>query len=171
MLNGVTISIYHEPVHIATPAPSPPPTPALGPGGKSIKKQNYQTNQMFPFLYPPLEESSNNLGGKGTTALQDALAGRKWEGSDVPASILEAATLFSSRMRATRAMRQLWQERIRFMKHERGIASGNLEEENETVEEDEDIDFDDLDSDLKNRLVAVEAFYVSSHLAYDSQHH
>lgn len=166
MLNGVTTSIYHEPVHIATPAPSPPPTPALGPGGKSIKKQNYQTNQMFPFLYPPLEESSNNLGGKGTTALQDALAGRKWQGSDVPASILEAATLFSSRMRATRAMRQLWQERIRFMKHERGVAGVNLDEDNNAKEEDEDIDLDDLKPDLKNRLVAVEAFYVGSHVTY-----
>ena len=56
-------SIMHQPVHIATPAPSPPPSPA-GPG-KAGKKQNYQTNQMFPFLYPPLDGSSNDLGGKG----------------------------------------------------------------------------------------------------------
>jgi hypothetical protein len=117
-------SILHQAVHIATPAPSPPPSPA-GPGGKGTKKQNYQTNQMFPFLYPPLDESSNDLGGKGSTELQDALAGRKWRGSDVPASILEAADLFSKRMRATRAMKQLWDTRIDYMRFERGWSDAN----------------------------------------------
>lgn len=111
-------SIMHQPVHIATPAPSPPPSPAAT--GKGVKKQNYQTNQMFPFLYPPLDATSNELGGRGTTELQDALVGRKWTGSDVPASILEAAELFAKRMRATRAMKQLWQTRVEFMKAERG---------------------------------------------------
>ena len=113
-----TQSIMHQPVHIATPAPSPPPSPA-GPG-KAGKKQNYQTNQMFPFLYPPLDPASSELGGKGTTQLQDALVGRKWEGSDIPTSILEAAELFAERMRATRAMKQLWEARVDFMKFERG---------------------------------------------------
>ncbi|KAG9811473.1 hypothetical protein KCU77_g19877, partial [Aureobasidium melanogenum] len=117
-------SILHQAVHIATPAPSPPPSPA-GPGGKGGKKQNYQTNQMFPFLYPPLDEASNDLGGKGSTELQDALAGRKWKGSDVPASILEAADLFSKRMRATRAMKQLWDTRIDYMRFERGWSDAN----------------------------------------------
>ena len=117
--NGNNTSILHQPVHIATPAPSPPPSPA-GPGGKGGKKQNYQTNQLFPFLYPPLDESSNNLGGKGSTDLQDMLVGRKWEGSDIPASILEAAELFAKRMKAPRAMRQLWEERVAFMRYERG---------------------------------------------------
>lgn len=117
--NENNTSIFHQPVHIATPAPSPPPSPA-GPGGKGGKKQNYQTNQLFPFLYPPLDESSNKLGGKGSTDLQDLLVGRKWEGADIPTSILEAAELFSKRMRATRAMKQLWEERVQFMKYERG---------------------------------------------------
>ncbi|KAF2878391.1 hypothetical protein BDV95DRAFT_624852 [Massariosphaeria phaeospora] len=121
-MNGNNNSILYEPVHIATPAPSPPPSP-VGPGGKGGKKQNYQTNQLFPFLYPPLDESSNNLGGKGSTDLQDLLVGRKWEGSDIPASILEAAELFSTRMRATSAMKQLWEERVQFMKYERGWSS------------------------------------------------
>ncbi|KAF2710863.1 N1221-domain-containing protein [Pleomassaria siparia CBS 279.74] len=131
-MNGNNTSIFHQPVHIATPAPSPPPSPA-GPGGKGGKKQNYQTNQLFPFLYPPLDESSNNLGGKGSTDLQDLLVGRKWEGSDIPASILEAAELFSKRMRATRAMKQLWEERVLFMKYERGWSGA-----------DENTDVDDL---------------------------
>nr|POE53421.1 factor arrest protein 11 [Quercus suber] len=117
-----TQSIMHQPVHIATPAPSPPPSPA-GPG-KAGKKQNYQTNQMFPFLYPPLDPSSNQLGGKGSTELQDALVGRQWDGSDIPASILEAAELFAQRMRATRAMKQMWEARVDYMKYERGWKAG-----------------------------------------------
>ncbi|PNS19976.1 Factor arrest protein 11 [Sphaceloma murrayae] len=118
-------SIMHQPVHIATPAPSPPPSPG-GPGGKGGKKQNYQTNQLFPFLYPPLDPSSNDIGGKGSTELQDALVGRKWQGSDVPASILEAAELFAKRMRATRAMKQLWGARVEFMRYDRGWKDNNL---------------------------------------------
>ncbi|PYH94256.1 pheromone-dependent cell cycle arrest protein Far11 [Aspergillus ellipticus CBS 707.79] len=116
---GGSGSIIHHPVHIATPAPSPPPSP-IGPGGKAGKKQNYQTNQNFPFMYPPLDDSSNDLGGKGTTELQDNLVGKRWEGSDVPASIIEAGRLFSTHVKTTRAMRQLWDERERFMKYDRG---------------------------------------------------
>ena len=146
-------SILHQPVHIATPAPSPPPSPAAG--GKGGKKQNYQTNQLFPFLYPPLDETSNQLGGKGSTDLQDALVGRKWTGSDIPASILEAAELFSKRMRATRSMKQLWEERVAFMKYERGWDGVYEEEKSKKVsdkpddEQDDDItDVESLDLDL-----------------------
>lgn len=131
-MNGNNTSIFQQPVHIATPAPSPPPSPA-GPGGKGGKKQNYQTNQLFPFLYPPLDESSNKLGGKGSTDLQDLLVGRKWEGSDIPTSISEAAELFAKRMRATRAMRQLWEARIHFMKYERGWSGVDRDPEIEAL--------------------------------------
>lgn len=136
--SGVSVppsgSILHQPVHIATPAPSPPPTP-IGPGGKAGKKQNYQTNQNFPFLYPPLDDSSNMMGGRGSTELQDLMVGRKWEGSDIPTSILEAGELFASRIRMTRAVRQLWEERDLFMKYDRGWrrpTSGNEGKEQET---------------------------------------
>lgn len=176
-------SILHQPVHIATPAPSPPPSPGVG--GKGVKKQNYQTNQNFPFMYPPLDESSNSLGGKGNTALQDLLVTRKWEGGDVPASILEAGELFSNRVRMTRAARQLWQERERFIKFERGwdestndildeldLSSLTLEEKEELglvkpkepEPEEVEVDFGprkDLDDRTKQRLNAVERFYVS----------
>lgn len=161
-------SILHQPVHIATPAPSPPPSPA-GSGGKGGKKQNYQTNQMFPFLYPPLDETSNKLGGKGSTDLQDLLVGRKWEGPDIPTSILEAADLFAKRMRATRAMKQLWEERVQFMKYERGWSG---------VDENADIDELSLEpkedspkkksppaGSVEERLDLVEEFYVCRYLA------
>ncbi|RMY60307.1 hypothetical protein D0863_11633 [Hortaea werneckii] len=141
-----TSSIMHQPVHIATPAPSPPPSPA-GPG-KAGKKQNYQTNQMFPFLYPPLDEKSGELGGKGSTQLQDALVGRKWEGGDVPTSILEAAELFSKRMRATRAMKQLWEVRVDYMKFERGWKGGGPDDDRGQAvldDQDEDNDVDEFE--------------------------
>lgn len=160
--NGNNTSILHQPVHIATPAPSPPPSPA-GPGGKGGKKQNYQTNQLFPFLYPPLDESSNNLGGKGSTDLQDMLVGRKWEGSDIPASILEAAELFAKRMKATRAMKQLWEERVAFMKYERGWSGpdDNLDIEELSLEPKDDASKKEKPAagSIEERISLVEDFY------------
>jgi len=147
-MNNTGRSIFHQPVHIATPAPSPPPSPA-GPGGKGGKKQNYQTNQNFPFLYPPLDDTSNTVGGKGNAELQDQLVGKRWEGSDVPASIFEAGQLFASRMRMSRSIRQLWDVRERFMKYERGWNEtikddeGCMQEDSNSDSEDEDDDADD----------------------------
>ncbi|GAD91534.1 pheromone-dependent cell cycle arrest protein Far11, putative [Paecilomyces variotii No. 5] len=172
-------SILHQSVHIATPAPSPPPSPA-GPGGKAAKKQNYQTNQNFPFMYPPLDGSSNNIGGKGTSGLQDQLVGKRWEGSDVPASIIEAGKLFSSHVKMTRAMRQLWEERERFMKYDRGWNAEDLTGQPEPQLEDEPEEFsleprekeqekapspvqqyekETDDEEVQRRLDAVETFY------------
>jgi len=178
-------SILHQPVHIATPAPSPPPSPGVG--GKGGKKQNYQTNQNFPFMYPPLDATSNSAGGKGGAGLQDLLVGRRWEGSDVPASILEAGELFSKRVRMTRATRQLWDEREKFLKFERGwdgadddivdeldLSSLTLEEkeelgltksaadERERKATEAEVDYGPrgVDPSIKRRLDAVEEFYV-----------
>lgn len=172
-------SILHQPVHITTPAPSPPPSPPVG--GKAGKKQNYQTNQNFPFMYPPLDSTSNSAGGKGTAGLQELLVGRKWEGSDIPASILEAGELFAKRTRMTRAMRQLWDERERFLKFERGWDGKTTEDEieeldlekliSEKVKDEEEkvlkspkpeVDYGprEVSSDVKARLDAIEAFYV-----------
>lgn len=144
MANGAGRSIFYQPVHIATPAPSPPPSPA-GPGGKSGKKQNYQTNQNFPFLYPPLDDTSNTVGGKGNAELQDHLVGKRWEGSDIPASILEAGQLFASRMRMSRSIRQLWDVREKFIKYERGW---NLsKDDHESLREDSEFESDDDDAE------------------------
>ena len=166
-VNGNGSSIFHQPVHIATPAPSPPPSPA-GPGGKGIKKQNYQTNQMFPFLYPPPDDSGDLLAVQGDQAIPDILVGKKWEGRDVPASILEAAEIFASRMKATRAMKQLWDERVQFMKYERGYtnsfnkAPGPEDDTKENRQADEqDSDLEKLTGDQRARLDRVEEFFVS----------
>lgn len=162
-------SILHQSVHIATPAPSPPPSPG-GPG-KVGKKQNYQTNQHFPFMYPPLDGSSNNIGGKGSSDLQDSLVGRRWEGSDVPASIIEAGELFSSRMRMTRALEQLWEEREAFMKYDRGwderAPNSGYRGLSDDTKADPQTDQgwkprrQTEDDDVQRRLDEVENFYVS----------
>lgn len=152
-------SIMYQPVHIATPAPSPPPSPG-GPGGKGGKKQNYQTNQNFPFLYPPLDSASNNIGGKGSSEFQDSVVGRNWEGSDIPASILEAGELFASRMRMTRAMRQLWKERDQFMKYDRGWNSRQQKAERKPDQKGDTEEEDKLaDPELQARMDAVESYF------------
>ena len=179
---GAGRSIFNQPVHIATPAPSPPPSPA-GPGGKAGKKQNYQTNQNFPFLYPPLDGTSNTVGGKGNADLQDQLVGKRWEGSDVPASILEAGQLFASRMRMSRSIRQLWDVREKFIKYERGwnrsrddhdslhefskFDSDENEEEGEaeqssTFSRDEErkLEKETDNEDLQRRLDSINSYYV-----------
>ncbi|KAL8992849.1 MAG: hypothetical protein Q9188_007482 [Gyalolechia gomerana] len=179
--NGIQGSIFVQPVHIATPAPSPPPSPA-GPGGKGGKKQNYQTNQNFPFLYPPLDETSNTMGGKGNAELQDQLVGKRWEGSDVPASILEAGQLFASRMRMSRSIRQLWDVRERFIRHERGWdefpkdnvsngSSGSMIEEDDSDEDGDTADqvkspveeakagAETSDKEVQRRLDVIGSFY------------
>lgn len=175
-------SILHQSVHIATPAPSPPPSP-IGPGGKAGKKQNYQTNQNFPFMYPPLDDTSNDIGGTGSSELQDNLVGKKWQGSDVPASIIEAGKLFSSRIKMTRAIRQLWEERERFMKYDRGWDARESENPLQPdSEEEKELGEDPFTSprkeekqptetppreketdneNVQSRLDAVEEFYVS----------
>jgi hypothetical protein len=177
-ISGGNGSIIQQAVHIATPAPSPPPSP-IGPGGKAGKKQNYQTNQNFPLMYPPLDDTSNRIGGKGTTERQDVLVGKRWEGSDVPASVIEAGKLFSTHVKMTRAMQQLWEERENFMKYDRGW---NLEQSHPRVPDfppldDTTRDLENLDlsedetkprkketddPDVQRRLDAVEGFYVSN---------
>ncbi|KAF8477057.1 hypothetical protein BDZ91DRAFT_10975 [Kalaharituber pfeilii] len=120
ILGGTTSSILNQPVHIATPAPSPPPSPA---GTKGAKKQNYQTNQNFPFLYPPPNSSTSSEWRR--------VEGSGGEASSVPESISEAGDLFQRRIRMTLAMRQLWKEREEFLRHERGWAVG-IGAENDT---------------------------------------
>lgn len=151
--NGGT-SILHQPVHIATPAPSPPPSPAIG--GKAGKKQNYQTDQKFPFMYPPLDSTSNSAGGKGTAGLQDSLVGRKFHGSDVPVSIIEAGELFASRTKMTRSLRQLWEAREKFLKFERGWDDKISDTIPELDDLDADVDELELEKIMERRLMLLD---------------
>jgi hypothetical protein len=154
-IQGNSGSILHQPVHIATPIPSPPPSPG-GPGGKAGKKQNYQTNQNFPFLYPPLDLSEGS-----PSPVRDIMGSKlQWPGTDVPASIVEAGELFAGRVRMSRALRQLWDERERFMRFERGW-TGLDESMNEGEDGISQEDAKRLDASAKERLRNVEQFYVS----------
>ena len=181
--NGYGKSIFNQPVHIATPAPSPPPSPA-GPGGKGGKKQNYQTNQNFPFLYPPVDHIESHFD---QSTGQHILLNNCLDGTDVPASILEAGQLFASRMRMSRSLRQLWDVRESYIKFERGWDDSKLHDGIHSVDiEGLDLNFAELDSsnsdddnviaavtpeepnneaaesNTQQRLDAVEGFYVSS---------
>lgn len=80
-------------VHIATPAPSPPSSPAIA-AGQKVRKSVFMTNQSFPFIHPTE--------------------------SNIPQSIVEASELFHSRIHTTPSMVQLWNERDKFMQQERG---------------------------------------------------
>jgi hypothetical protein len=112
--------------------------------------------------------------------VQDVLVGRKWMGSDIPTSILEASELFQERIRATRALKQLWEERVEFMKYERGWADvdkiNDVEpldldstderqemEKKETKDESEEVTerLHVYDGSVKDRLETAEEFYVS----------
>lgn len=110
--------------------------------------------------------------------MQDSLVGRRWDGADIPVSILEASELFSSRIRATRALTQLYDAREGFMRHERGwvdgkdehldIANLNLDDDDPNREHLNDgpvkkvkIEARDFDGSIKDRLGTVEEFYVS----------
>ena len=104
-------------------------------------------------MYPPLDASSNSAGGKGLAGLSDALFSRKWEGSDIPASILEAGELFSKRVRMTRATHQLWDERERFLKSERGWDDEDEDDDDEI----EDLDLNELTLEEREILEEIKA--------------
>ncbi|KAI9778318.1 MAG: Factor arrest protein 11 [Peltula sp. TS41687] len=157
-INSNSSSILHQPVHIATPAPSPPPSP-VGPGGKVGKKQNYQTNQNFPFLYPPLDPPGDQADPNVNASLQGTFDARKWERNDVPASILEAGELFADRMRMSRALRQLWDERERYLRFERGWTGVKEDVNGDDSKKDRTKDAQCLDPEVKRRLDLVEEFY------------
>ncbi|KAG0127949.1 hypothetical protein HOY82DRAFT_623959 [Tuber indicum] len=139
-------SILNKAVHIATPAPSPPPSPG-GVGGKGGKKQNYQTNNNFPFLYPPSSSSDvdKKFAGKCWWKEDDDTFSRVEGGGGVPTSIKEAGDLFSGR--------HLWDEREAFLKFQRG-----WDVDEEILKERKEIEGRDRRWEEK-RLESVEEFY------------
>jgi hypothetical protein len=123
-------------VHIATPAPSPPLAPIIGTGQK-LRKSVFMTNQSFPFLFPT-EDIGEKDGNNSTTT--------------VPHSIVEAGELFSSRIRTTPAMIQLWNEKDKFMQHERGWSEANKSSQ----------PWDTLDTPESRTLQRVQDYYIAA---------
>ena len=128
-----------------------------------------------------MDGTSNTVGGKGNAELQDQLVGKRWEGSDIPASILEAGQLFASRMRMSRSIRQLWDVREKFIKYERGW--NRSKNDYDSLHEDPELGSDDEDGgakesgarskakepervietdneEVQRRLDAIDSFYV-----------
>lgn len=143
-------SILNQPVHIATPAPSPPPSPVAGKGGK---KHNYQTNQNFPFLYPPTA-----LGG-----WKDGWANMNSNDVGVPTSIREGGDLFRSRVRISPALQQLAEEKEKFLKSERGWEGVDADGEASDDESKMSVMQDRLKDLQRERanLERIESLYVS----------
>ncbi len=108
----------------STPAPSPPPSP-------KGKKSTFQTNQALPFLLPlglnPSDASYVRPGGD----------------MKLPVSICEASQIFSTRMRTTIPLLQLWKERETFLKHERGWVTSQQLDDNKEFVPDDDVEFAD----------------------------
>lgn len=86
-----------------TPAPSPPPTPPLKP-----KKQQYQTDQTKPFVFPFTRAEAG-----GPTRL-------------VPFAIDEANKLYGRHMHVSLGLWQLSQVRTDFIREESGLGDSGL---------------------------------------------
>ena len=78
---------------------------------------------------------------------------------------MEAAELFAKRMKATRAMKQLWEERVAFMKYERGWTGPDdhpdVEELSLEPKENQPKKEPPAPGSVEERLQLVEDFYVS----------
>lgn len=87
-----------------TPAPSPPPTPPMKP-----KKQQYQTDQSRPFVFP----FSRSEFGLGPSRM-------------VPFAIDEAEKLYNRHMHVSLGLYQLQKVREDYIREESGLGSGGL---------------------------------------------
>lgn len=117
-------------VHIATPAPSPPASPAIT--GQKVRKSVFMTNQSFPFIHPTDD--------------------------NVPLSIIEASELFSSRVHTTPAMVQLWTERDKFMQQERGWVPPPSDNRNFEPSSDEEVILERIDRFYINAMPHLNSF-------------
>lgn len=128
-----------QPVHIATPLPSPKLMSSdFMSGGEKIRK-SYQVNQSMPFIYP-----NESLDGGG---------------SNVPLAMLEADEILKNSVYESYSIKRLWSEREKFMKQERGYADAYNDKD------EFDYSFDELRNEYPekiseiNSLERVERFY------------
>lgn len=95
-------------VHIATPVPSPTLTASdYMSGGEKIRR-SYQVNQAMPLIYP---NASENI-------------------LTVPFAIEEADKILRSSIYESLSTKRLWNERLKFMKQERGYLNEYEKKEN-----------------------------------------
>lgn len=103
--HSVLSQLPTQPVHLATPIPSPTLTPSdYMSGGEKIRR-SYQVNQAMPFIYPTLNDT-----------LDDSKL-------NIPYAIGEADEILKNSIYESYSVKKLWSERQRFMKQERGFKS------------------------------------------------
>ena len=120
-----------QPVHIATPLPSPKLMSSdFMSGGEKIRK-SYQVNQSMPFIYP--NESLNDSG------------------TNVPYAMVEADKILKHSIYESYSIKRLWSEREKFMKQERGYADA-YDDKDEF-----DYSFDDLRKEYPEKLSEIDS--------------
>lgn len=100
-------------IHIATPAPSPPSSPAPVVGNKVRK--SFQTNIAYPSLFPSSMDSE-----QGILDELDNMKTRSSTQTEIPCNIREAIDIITKSIEVDLSTKQLWYERKQFMKQERG---------------------------------------------------
>ncbi|KAI5970175.1 FAR11 [Candida margitis] len=135
-----------QPVHIATPLPSPKLMSSdFMSGGEKIRK-SYQVNQSMPFIYP----NENSCG------------------SSVPLAMLEADEILKKAVYESYSIKRLWSEREQFMKQERGYADAYNDKD------EFDYSFDKMRGEYCgntseiNSLERVEEFYAKTYFRLHS---
>ncbi|KAG7660597.1 FAR11 [[Candida] subhashii] len=113
-----------NPIHIATPVPSPTLVASdYMSGGEKIRR-SYQVNQAMPFIYPT---------ANGNTVT-------------VPYATKEADEILKKSIYESYSIKRLWNERQKFMKQERGYINEYEQEEqgNQSKEDEFEYDYEKL---------------------------
>ncbi|WLF81453.1 Factor arrest protein 11 [Lodderomyces elongisporus] len=159
--HSVLSQLPTQPVHLATPIPSPKLAASdYMTGGEKIRK-SYQVNQSMPFIYPVDPNSKYS----------------------VPVAMIEADKILQNAVYESYSLKMLWKERDKFMQQERGYESAYGKDDNFDLEQsavkpelkantdanadtdaNTDANSDHYEVDSKNvaSLQRVEQFYASS---------
>ncbi|CCK72005.1 Far11p KNAG_0I02190 [Huiozyma naganishii CBS 8797] len=116
--NSINASLSVPQQHLATPAPSPPSSPAKMQFSEGLRpRKSFQTNMSYPFLYPFDDDSTDaTFREKSLAESQD----NSNNNTAVPYSIEEASKILADNLQITLDCKQLWYERDLFMATERG---------------------------------------------------
>lgn len=163
--NPMNLNLSEPNQHLATPAPTPPDSPTLLSGHPGIKSRtSLQTNMAYPNLYPSDDEDDHDALDK----ISPHNTSNDRKGVSVPHSITEASKILSHNVDISLSVKQIWNERDRFMAIERGW-SGDPQ-----VPEDKydylALDTNTLDDEFKDCILTMKRIekYYSCSLPYFS---
>ena len=112
-----------------------------------------------------------NLDRKGSAHSLEKPVGKRWEGSDVPASILEAGELFANRMRMSRSLRQLWEVREKYIRAERGWNAISDDDHDEDLNDEEGSNFAESDGGDQQEFITRERIEIKSSSEHQKMKH